>query len=123
MIAALACVAWATDFSHMNTERLMNMRGNVSPNECPAFEHEMQKRMQRMTPQQRQYYMNSGYGMGGNSMMKMMTFREFRSKSQWTYHSKRIPKRTRKVYGTNAKNAWIQCSEHGKKLYEAHDVF
>ncbi len=79
MIAALACVAWATDFSHMSTERLMNMRGNVNPNECPAFQQEMQQRMQRMTPQQRQYYMNSGYGMGmgKNSMMKMMSFREF----------------------------------------------
>ncbi|MDD5406163.1 MAG: DUF1104 domain-containing protein [Sulfurovaceae bacterium] len=79
MIAALACAAWAADYSHMSTEQLMNMRGNVSTNECPSFHQEMQKRMQRMSPQERQHYMNSGYGMGmgGNSMMKMMSFNDF----------------------------------------------
>lgn len=70
IIAALACVvAWGTDFSHMSTEQLMNMRGNVSLDERPAFQQEMQKRMQSMTPAQRQDYMNSCNGAGMGSGM------------------------------------------------------
>ncbi|MDD5359933.1 MAG: EF-hand domain-containing protein [Sulfurovaceae bacterium] len=64
MITALACMAWGTNFSHMSTEELMNMRGKVNVDERPAFQQEMQKRMQSMTPAQRQNYMNSGNGMG-----------------------------------------------------------
>ena len=67
IISALACMAlWATDFSQMSTEELMNMRGSVAPEDRPAFQQEMQKRMQSMTPEERQKYMGpQGQGMGG----------------------------------------------------------
>ena len=70
IISALACMAlWATDFSQMSTEELMNMRGTVSLDERPAFQQEMQKRMQTLTPEERQKYMGAGQGKGmGNGM-------------------------------------------------------
>jgi hypothetical protein len=70
IISALACMAlWATDFSQMSTEELMNMQGTVSLDERPAFQQEMQKRMQTLTPEERQKYMGAGQGKGmGNSM-------------------------------------------------------
>ncbi|MCO4845427.1 MAG: DUF1104 domain-containing protein [Sulfurovum sp.] len=77
MIALLASVAWAADFSHMSTDEMMNMRGSVPVDDRPAFREEMQKRMQSMTPQERQQYkstrqgmmgMGQGKGMGRNSM-------------------------------------------------------
>lgn len=65
IISALACMAlWATDFSQMSTEELMNMRGTVPLDERPAFQQEMQKRMQTLTPEERQKYMGAGQGMG-----------------------------------------------------------
>lgn len=70
IISALACMAlWATDFSQMSTEELMNMRGTVPLDERPAFQQEMQKRMQTLTPEERQKYMGAGQGKGmGNGM-------------------------------------------------------
>lgn len=70
IISALACMAlWATDFSQMSTEELMSMRGTVSLDERPAFQQEMQKRMQTLTPEERQKYMGAGQGKGmGNGM-------------------------------------------------------
>jgi hypothetical protein len=65
IISALACMAlWATDFSQMSTEELMNMRGTVSLDERPTFQQEMQKRMQTLTPEERQKYMGSGQRQG-----------------------------------------------------------
>ena len=79
--ALLASAAWAVDFSQMSTEELMGMRGTISVNERSAFRAEMQKRMQTMTPTQRQELMQRpakaqgmgkgmnaqrGQGMGGN---------------------------------------------------------
>lgn len=88
IISALACMAlWATDFSQMSTEELMNMRGTVSLDERPAFQQEMQKRMQTLTPEERQKYMGSqgksmnkgsGNGMGqSQGMMKRPSFSDF----------------------------------------------
>ncbi len=96
IISALACMAlWATDFSQMSTEELMNMRGTVPLDERPAFQQEMQKRMQTLTPEERQKYMGSqgqgmnkgsgngmgqGQGMGngmGQGMMKRPSFSDF----------------------------------------------
>jgi Ca2+-binding EF-hand superfamily protein len=75
MIAVLACVAMATDYSKMSTEQLMNMRGKVDVNERPAFQQEMQKRMQSMTPDQRQDYMKSNRNICmKKNKMKMPTF-------------------------------------------------
>jgi len=71
MLALLASGAWAADFSQMSTEELMNMRGTISVNERPAFRAEMQKRMQTMTPAQRQQFMQSSPG-GGQGMGKGM---------------------------------------------------
>ncbi|MDQ1325401.1 MAG: hypothetical protein QG564_525 [Campylobacterota bacterium] len=70
ILATLACTAWATDFSQMSTEQLMEMRGNVPTEERAAFQQEMQKRMQNMSPQERQAYMQSNNGMmrGGRGM-------------------------------------------------------
>ncbi|EIF51705.1 MULTISPECIES: EF-hand domain-containing protein [Sulfurovum] len=70
MIGLLASVAWAADFSNMSTEEMMNMRGSVPVDDRPAFQQEMQKRMQSMTPEERQKYMRTngmGKGMGMTS--------------------------------------------------------
>ena len=64
LTALLASATWAVDFSQMSTEELMNMRGTISVNERPAFRAEMQKRMQTMTPVQRQQFMQSSPGRG-----------------------------------------------------------
>ena len=64
LTALLASAAWAVDFSQMSTEELMSMRGTVSVDERPAFRAEMQKRMQTMTPTQRQQFMQSSPGKG-----------------------------------------------------------
>jgi Ca2+-binding EF-hand superfamily protein len=93
IIAFLASVAWATDFSQVSTEEMMNMRGSVPVDDRPAFQQEMQKRMQSMTPEERQKYkpmrqgmgMNmgqgmgqgKGMGMGQNCRKNMPTFEEF----------------------------------------------
>ncbi len=64
ILALLASAAWAADYSQISTEELMNMRGTISVNERPAFRAEMQKRMQTMTPSQRQQFMQSSPGRG-----------------------------------------------------------
>jgi len=64
ILALLASATWAMDFSQMSTEELMSMRGTISVNERPAFRAEMQKRMQTMTPTQRQQFMQSSPGRG-----------------------------------------------------------
>jgi Ca2+-binding EF-hand superfamily protein len=75
IIAVLACVAMATDFSKMTTDQLMNMRGKVDVDSRPAFQQEVQKRMQSMTPAQRQNYMKSNRSMRmGKNPMRMPTF-------------------------------------------------
>ncbi|MBT8349055.1 MAG: DUF1104 domain-containing protein, partial [Sulfurovum sp.] len=72
MLAASS--VWAADFVQMNTEDMMNMRGSVPLDDRPAFQQEMQKRMQSMSPEERQKYksmrgqgMGQGKGMGQNS--------------------------------------------------------
>jgi len=81
MIGLLASAAWAADFSHMSTEEMMKMRGSVPVDDRPAFREEMQKRMQSMTPEERQKYMQTnGMGMGGkgNRCTRMQpTFEEY----------------------------------------------
>ncbi len=64
VIGLLASVAWAADFSHMSTEEMMEMRGSVPVDDRPDFREEMQKRMQSMTPEERQQYMQTKKGMG-----------------------------------------------------------
>jgi len=64
IIALLASAAWAADFSQMSTEQMMNMRGSVPVDDRPAFQQEMQKRMQSMSPQERQKYMQKNRAMG-----------------------------------------------------------
>jgi hypothetical protein len=75
IIAAVATTfGFATDFSKMSTEELMNMRGSVPMDQRPAFQAEMQKRMQNMTPQERQQYRGPKNGMKkcqGNKGMGM----------------------------------------------------
>ena len=70
IIGLLASGAFAADFSHMSTEDMMNMRGSVPVGDRPTFQQEMQKRMQSMSPQERQKYMQKNRGMGqGQGMM------------------------------------------------------
>ena len=66
IMALIASGAWAADFSQMSTEDMMNMRGSVPVDARPAFQQEMQKRMQSMTPHERQKYkgMSKGKGKG-----------------------------------------------------------
>lgn len=69
IIGLLASAAWATDFSHMSTEEMMKMRGSVPADDRPAFREEMQKRMQSMSMEERQKYMQTkGKGMGKGMM-------------------------------------------------------
>ena len=79
IIGLLASAAWAVDFSHMSTEEMMKMRGSVPVDDRPAFREEMQKRMQSMSMEERQKYMQTkGMGMGkgimagGKNCMKQM---------------------------------------------------
>jgi len=67
IMAFVASVTWAADFSQMSTEEMMNMRGSVPVDDRPAFQEEMQKRMQSMTPEERQKYKPMGQGMGMNN--------------------------------------------------------
>jgi len=87
IIAIFASGALAADFSQMSTEDMMNMRGSVPVDDRPSFQQEMQKRMQSMTPQERQKYKGirgqgkgmkgQGMGMGQNCMKNKPTFAEF----------------------------------------------
>jgi len=88
IIALLASATWAADFSQMSTEEMMNMRGSVPADDRPSFQQEMQKRMQNMTPQERQKYkgmrgqgqgmgQGKGMGMGQNCIKNQPTFSEF----------------------------------------------
>ena len=84
IIGLLASAVWGADFSHMSTEEMMNMRGSVPMDDRPAFQQEMQKRMQSMTPQERQKYkgMSQGKGMGmgkciGRNSMNQPTFAQY----------------------------------------------
>jgi Ca2+-binding EF-hand superfamily protein len=89
IVGLLASAAWAADFSQMSTEDMMNMRGSVPVDDRPDFQQEMQKRMQSMSPDERQKYMNMrgmgqgkgmGQGMRGggqNSMKNLPTFEQY----------------------------------------------
>lgn len=79
VMALLASATWAADFSQMSTEEMMNMRGSVPVADRPSFQAEMQKRMQSMTPEERQKYkpMKQRMGMGRNCMKNMPTFEEY----------------------------------------------
>ncbi len=87
ILALLASVAWAADFSQMSTEEMMNMRGSVPVDERPDFQKEMQKRMQSMSLEERQKYMQTKsmgqgmgkgmMGMGQNCMKNQPTFAQF----------------------------------------------
>jgi len=85
-IALLASGVFAADFSEMSIDEMINMRGSVPIADRPAFQEEMQKRMQSMTPQERQKYkgmrgqgqgMGKGRGMGQNCMKNQPTFAEY----------------------------------------------
>lgn len=70
IIGLLASAAWAADFSHMSTDEMMKMRGSVPVDDRPAFREEMQKRMQNMSMEDRQKYMQTkGMGMGQGAGM------------------------------------------------------
>ncbi len=89
MLGLLASAAWAADFSQMSTDEMMDMRGNVAVDDRPDFQQEMQKRMQSMSPEERQKYMQTkgmGQGMGQgkgmmsrgqNCMKNLPTFEEY----------------------------------------------
>ena len=65
MMAAGA--AWAVDYSKLSTDELGRMRGtmyNANQTEWNAFHTEWWKRLNQMTPEQRQQYMGSGRGRG-----------------------------------------------------------
>jgi len=85
IITLIASGAWAADFSQLSTEEMMNMRGSVPVADRPVFQEEMQKRMQSMTPQERQKYKGmrgQGQGMGQGGGMGM---RQNCMKSQPTF--------------------------------------
>jgi hypothetical protein len=74
-VAISASVVFAFDYSKYTTDELNKMRGtmqNVTQEERDTFRAEWQKRIQNMTPEERQEYMGrpenapqrGGYGMG-----------------------------------------------------------
>jgi Ca2+-binding EF-hand superfamily protein len=82
MLGLLASFTCATDFSQMSTEEMINMRGSVPVNDRPNFQQEMQKRMQSMSPEERQKYKQKNKGMsqrsgGQNCMKNLPTFEQF----------------------------------------------
>ena len=59
--------AWAVDYSKMSIDELSRLRGtmyNVSQEEWNAFHAEWWKRINQMTPEQRQQYVGPGRGRG-----------------------------------------------------------
>lgn len=71
VLASLTSSVYSTDYSTMPTEELAKMRGkmqNATVQERNAFRHEWQKRIQGMTPAERQIYTgrpdNEGTGQG-----------------------------------------------------------
>lgn len=65
--------AWAVDYSKLSTDELSRMRGtmyNASQTEWNAFHTEWWKRLDKMTPEQRQQYF--GPGRGGMAMGRGM---------------------------------------------------
>ena len=65
ILALLASVVCTADFSQMTTDEMISMRGSVPVADRPAFQEEMQKRMQSLTPEERQKYKSiSGVGQG-----------------------------------------------------------
>ncbi len=122
-IALLASGAFAADFSQMSTEEMMNMRGSVPVSDRPTFQQEMQKRMQSMTPQERQKYkgmgqqgmgMNKGQGqgigqgkgmgMGQNCIKNQPTFAEFDLNNDGAITQKELEEARAKRMSQNAKD-------------------
>jgi len=88
IMALIASGAWAADYSHMSTDEMMNMRGSVPVDNRPAFQQEMQKRMQSMTPQERQKYnmqKNKGMGQGMRGQGQGMGMGQKRMNNQPTF--------------------------------------
>jgi Ca2+-binding EF-hand superfamily protein len=85
IIGLFASSAWSADFSQMSTEEMMNMRGSVPVDDRPAFREEVQKRLQNMSLEERQKYMQrrgmgQGKGMmgkGSNCMKNRPTFEQY----------------------------------------------
>lgn len=82
LIALIVLVSgvFATDFSQMCIDKLISMRGSVPTADRAAFEEEIQKRIQGMTPEERQKYKGmrgQGMGMGRNCMKNQPTFAEY----------------------------------------------
>jgi hypothetical protein len=80
-LVMVAGTAWAVDYSKMSTEDLSRMRGtlyNANQTEWSAFHAEWQKRLGKMTVEQRQQYMGPGQGRGmamGRGMGRGMGWR------------------------------------------------
>jgi len=72
IIAIMIASLYAVDFTNMSTEDMMQMRGNVPVDQRDDFRQEMHKRMQSMTPQERQQYGMQGQGMMGMGNQGMM---------------------------------------------------
>ena len=111
-IALLASGVFAANFSQMSTEEMMNMRGSVPVADRPAFQEEMQKRMQSMTPQERQKYkgmrgqgqgMGQGMGMGRNCMTNQPTFAEYDLNSDGAITQKELEQARAKRMNQKAK--------------------
>lgn len=54
LIVLSAIAAFAADYSTMTMEQMQAMRGTLPVEERPAFQAEMQSRLQAMTPEERQ---------------------------------------------------------------------
>jgi Ca2+-binding EF-hand superfamily protein len=112
-ITLLLSGVFAADFSHMSTEEMMNMRGSVPVADRPMFRQEIQKRMQSMTPQERQKYksmrgqgqgMGKGMRMGQNCMMNKPTFAQFDLNNDGVITQKELEEARAKRMSQNAKD-------------------
>jgi len=110
-IALLVSAAWSADFSQTSTEEMMKMRGNVPVEDRPSFQDEMQKRMQSMSPQERQKYMHTkGMGQGKcmtggkqNCMKNLPTFEQYDLNSDGKITQSELEEARAKRMGEKAK--------------------
>jgi len=56
IVTMMTTIVFAAEYGHMSTEKMMQMCGNVSAEHRMEFKAEMQKRMHKMTPEQKAKY-------------------------------------------------------------------
>ncbi len=125
ILALLASATWAVDFTQISTEELTNMRGNISVNDQAAFRAEMQKRMQMMTPEQRQQFMQNrrgGQSQGMNNNKRSNSKGRQNRPTFATYDLNSDSKITQKEFYDAQANRMTQKANEGKMMRNAQNA-